>query len=168
MNDEYIYFEGANMKGNEKVLEVLNMMLADELTAINQYIVHAEMAADWGYEALHEVAEKRAIDEMKHAEMLIERILFLEGKPIVSELEGIHIGDKVEKQIANDQKSELDAIHAYNNAIKVAGENNDFGTREIFEKILQDEEAHLDVLEAQENQIEQMGIQLFLAEQLEE
>ncbi|NMC46562.1 MAG: bacterioferritin [Chloroflexi bacterium] len=156
------------MKGNEKVIETLNMMLADELTAINQYIVHGEMAADWGYAALHEVAEKRAIDEMKHAESLIERILFLEGKPIVTELKAIHIGEDVEKAIKNDTKSEAEAIAAYNKAINVAGEYNDYGTRELFEKILKDEEAHIDVLEAQSSQIEQMGIQVFLAEQLED
>jgi len=156
------------MKGNEKVLETLNMMLADELTAINQYIVHGEMAANWGYTALHEVDEKRAIDEMKHAEMLIERILFLEGTPIVSELKAIHIGEDVEKAINNDHKAEFDAIKAYNLAIKVAGDFDDFGTRELFEKILKDEEAHIDLLEAELDQIKQMGIQLFLAEQLEE
>jgi bacterioferritin len=156
------------MKGNEKVIETLNIMLADELTAINQYIVHGEMAADWGYAALHEVAEKRAIDEMKHAESLIERILFLEGKPIVTELKAIHIGEDVEKAIKNDTKSEAEAIAAYNKAINVAGEYNDYGTRELFEKILKDEEAHIDVLEAQSSQIEQMGIQVFLAELLED
>ncbi|NMB61212.1 MAG: bacterioferritin [Chloroflexi bacterium] len=156
------------MKGNEKVLETLNMMLAEELTAINQYIVHGEMAADWGYTALHEIDEKRAIDEMKHAEMLIERILFLEGTPIVSELRTIHIGENVEKAIDIDCKAEIDAIKEYNHAIKVAGEYDDFGTREIFEKILKDEERHLDVLEAQLDQIKQMGIQIFLAQQLEE
>jgi bacterioferritin len=155
------------MKGNEKVLETLNMMLADELTAINQYIVHGEMTSNWGYAALHEINEKRAIDEMKHAEMLIERILFLEGIPIVTELNTIHIGEDVEKQIKNDWKAEFDAIKAYNLAIKVAGEYDDFGTRELFEKILKDEEAHIDLLEAQSDQIKQMGIQIFLAEQLE-
>jgi len=155
------------MKGNEKVLETLNMMLADELTAINQYIVHGEMTSNWGYAALHEINEKRAIDEMKHAEMLIERILFLEGKPIVTELKSIHIGEDVENQIKNDWKAEFDAIKAYNLAIKVAGEYDDFGTRELFEKILMDEEAHIDLLEAQTDQIKQMGIQTFLAEQLE-
>ena len=155
------------MKGNAKVIETLNMMLADELTAINQYIVHGEMAADWGYTALHEIDEKRAIDEMKHAEMLIERILFLEGKPIVTELKAIHIGEDVQKAIKNDTQSEAEAIAAYNKAINVAGEYNDYGTRELFEKILKDEEAHIDVLEAQSSQIEQMGIQVFLAEQLE-
>lgn len=156
------------MKGNEKVIETLNKMLADELTAINQYIVHAEMAANWGYTALHEVDEKRAIDEMKHAEMLIERILFLEGTPIVTELKAIHIGENVEVQIKNDRAAEFDAINAYNAAIKVAGAFDDFGTRELFEKILKDEEAHIDLLEAQTDQIKQMGIQIFLAEQLED
>ena len=155
------------MKGNAKVIETLNMMLADELTAINQYIVHGEMAADWGYTALHEIDEKRAIDEMKHAEMLIERILFLEGKPIVTELKAIHIGEDVQKAIKNDMQAEAEAIAAYNKAINIAGEYNDYGTRELFEKILKDEEAHIDVLEAQSSQIEQMGIQVFLAEQLE-
>jgi len=156
------------MKGNEKVIETLNMMLADELTAINQYIVHGEMAANWGYAALHEVDEKRAIDEMKHAEMLIERILFLEGKPIVSQLKTISIGENVENQIKNDWQAEAGAIASYNKAIKVAGEHDDYGTRELFEKILKDEEAHIDLLEAQSDQIKQMGIQVFLAEQLEE
>ncbi len=156
------------MKGNVKVIETLNKMLADELTAVNQYIVHGEMASNWGYAALHEVDEKRAIDEMKHAEMLIERILFLEGQPIVTALNAIHIGADVEKQIANDWQAEFDAIKAYNAAIKVAGECDDYGTRELFEKILKDEEAHIDVLEAQSDQIKQMGIQVFLAEQLEE
>ncbi len=155
------------MKGNAKVIEILNMMLADELTAINQYIVHGEMAADWGYTALHEIDEKRAIDEMKHAEMLIGRILFLEGKPIVTELKAIHIGEDVQKAIKNDMQAEAEAIVAYNKAINVAGEYNDYGTRELFEKILKDEEAHIDILEAQSSQIEQMGIQVFLAEQLE-
>jgi len=156
------------MKGNEKVIETLNMMLADELTAINQYIVHGEMAANWGYTALHEIDEKRAIDEMKHAEMLIERILFLEGSPVVTELKSIHIGEDVEKQVQNDRKAEFDAIKAYNAAIKVAGEFDDFGTRELFEKILKDEEAHIDLLEAQLDQIKQMGIQIFLSEQMED
>jgi bacterioferritin len=156
------------MKGNAKVIETLNKMLADELTAINQYIVHGEMAANWGYAVLHEIDEKRAIDEMKHAEMLIERILFLEGTPIVTELKAIHIGEDVEAQIKNDRTAEFDAINAYNAAIKVAGEFDDFGTRELFEKILKDEEAHIDLLEAQGDQIKQMGIQIFLAEQLED
>jgi len=156
------------MKGNEKVIETLNHLLADELTAINQYMVHSEMAADWGYEALHEISEKRAIDEMKHAETLIGRILFLEGVPVVEKLNPIHIGKEVKGQIDNDRIAEQDAIKAYNAAIKLTGEFDDFGTREILEKILKDEEAHIDTRESQLSQIEQMGIQVFLAEQLED
>jgi bacterioferritin len=101
------------MKGNLKLIETLNSLLVDELTAINQYIVHAEMCEDWGYTKLHESFEKRAIVEMKHAEKLIGRILFLEGTPIVTELNKIHIGDNVPKQLENDHKAEEEAIAAY-------------------------------------------------------
>src|SRR5512146_831040 len=110
------------MKGNPKLIETLNSLLADELTAINQYMVHSEMAANWGYGKLHEHFEKRAIDEMKHAEKLIGRILFLEGIPIVSSLNKIHIGSDVPKQLASDHEAEEGAIKAYNESIKVAGE----------------------------------------------
>jgi len=156
------------MKGNEKILAKLNDLLSDELTAINQYMVHSEMAADWGYEKLHGVIEKRAIDEMKHAEMLIGRILFLEGTPIVSNLKAIHIGDIVEKQISNDWQAEVDAIKSYNEGIKLANEVLDNGTKELLDGILKDEEAHIDLIESQKDQIEQIGIQLFLSKQLEE
>lgn len=156
------------MKGNEKILAKLNDLLSDELTVINQYMVHSEMAADWGYEKLHGVIEKRAIDEMKHAEMLIGRILFLEGTPIVSNLKAIHIGDIVEKQISNDWQAEVDAIKSYNEGIKLANEVLDNGTKELLDGILKDEEAHIDLIESQKDQIEQIGIQLFLSKQLEE
>jgi len=155
------------MKGNDKILETLNDLLADELTAINQYMVHSEMCADWGYQKLHEAIEKRAIDEMKHAERLIGRILFLEGTPIVSELKPIHIGAKVDQQHKNDLAGELDAIKAYNSGIRLAVEVGDNGTRELLESILKDEEEHTDWLEAQLEQIEQMGIQNYLVEQLD-
>jgi bacterioferritin len=154
------------MKGNEKVLECLNELLADELTAINQYMVHSEMCADWGYEELHEAIEKRAIDEMRHAEKLIGRILFLEGKPIVSKLLEMHIGGDVETQIKNDWSAEEGAVKAYNEGIKLAVELADNGTRALLESILGDEEDHIDWLEAQLDQIEQMGIQNYLVEQL--
>jgi bacterioferritin len=154
------------MKGNPKIIETLNMLLADELTAVNQYIVHSEMCANWGYDKLHEAIEKRAIDEMKHAEMHIARLLFLEGIPIVSNLNPMHIGDSVEKQHSNDLTAELEAIKAYNDAIKLAVEVGDNGTREMLESILKDEEEHLDWLEAQLDQIKQMGIQNYLTEQL--
>jgi bacterioferritin len=154
------------MKGNEKVIALLNDLLADELTAINQYIVHSEMCADWGYDKLHEADEKRAIQEMKHAETLIGRLLFLEGVPIVSNLKKIHIGADVAAQHHNDLEAEYDAVKAYNNGIRLTSEVGDNGTREILEDILEDEEAHVDWLEAQLGQIEQMGIQNYLVEQL--
>jgi len=156
------------MKGNDKILAVLNEQLADELTAINQYIVQSEMCADWGYEKLHEAIEKRAIDEMKHAEKLIARILFLEGTPMVSKLNEIQIGSTVDKQHKNDHAAEEMAIKAYNAGIKLAVEVGDNGTRDLFEEILEDEEGHIDWIEAQLDQIEQMGLQVYLAEQLEE
>jgi len=150
------------MKGNTKLLEVLNSLLADELAAINQYIVHAEMCADWGYEKLHEHFEKRSMDEMKHAEKLIERLLFLEGIPIVSKLSNIHIGSDVTKQLEYDRVSEMDAIKAYNDAIALAGEVRDFATREVLEKILQDEDRHVNGIEELQGQIEHMTLPIFL------
>ena len=155
------------MKGNEKILETLNGLLADELTAINQYMVQSEMCADWGYEKLHEAIEKRAIDEMKHAEKLIGRILFLEGRPIVSNLNKINIGATVDVQHKNDQAAEEMAIKAYNDSIKLAVEVGDNGTRDLLEEILEDEEEHIDWIESQLDQIEQMGLQVYLGEQLE-
>ncbi len=154
------------MKGNEQVLAKLNFFLADELTAISQYMVHSEMCANWGYDNLHKAAEKRAIDEMKHAEKLIGRILFLEGKPIVSELNPLHIGETVEDQLCNDLEAEAGAIKAYNEAIRLFFELGDGGSRELIEANLHDEEEHLDWLEAQLDQIKQMGLQNYLQAQL--
>ncbi len=154
------------MKGNEKLLSVLNALLADELTAINQYMVHSEMCDDWGYEKLHKHFEKRAIDEMKHAEKLIGRILFLEGTPIVSSLNKITIGDNVAKQLENDRLAETDAISAYNNAIVVAAEVKDYATRDLLQEILNDEDAHMDSIEGLQSQIEQMTLQVFLTTQV--
>jgi bacterioferritin len=154
------------MKGNDKVIERLNARLADELTAISQYMVHSEMCANWGYEKLHEAVEKRAIDEMKHAEKLIGRIFFLEGLPIVSELNQMNIGADVEAQIKNDWQAEHDAIQEYNADIRMTAEYGDNGTRELLKSILMDEEAHIDWIEAQLDQIKQMGIQNYLGEQI--
>jgi len=154
------------MKGNAKIIAILNDFLSDELTAINQYIVHSEMCANWGYEKLHDAAEKRAIDEMKHAEKLIGRILFLEGKPTVSKLNKINIGPDVEKMHKNDWKAEETAIKDYNADIRLAVELGDNGTRELLESILTDEEKHIDWIEAQLDQINQMGIQNYLVEQM--
>jgi len=154
------------MKGNERILETLNALLADELTAISQYMVHSEMCANWGYDKLHKDIEKRAIDEMKHAEKLIGRILFLEGKPIVSDLNKMHIGPDVEKQIKNDWEAEDGAIRAYNEGIRLCVELGDNGTRESLEAILKDEEVHIDWLEEQLDQVRQMGIQIYLGQQI--
>lgn len=152
------------MKGQAKVIETLNMLLADELTAINQYMVHSEMCAGWRYTELHEEIEKRAITEMRHAEMLIGRILFLEGLPIVNQLNPLHIGAAVEGQLDNDKAAEEGAIKGYNNGIRVCTELGDSGTRTLLEKILANEEEHLDWIEAQKDQISQMGIQVYLVE----
>lgn len=153
------------MKGNELIIQSLNDLLADELTAINQYIVHAEMDDNWGYKELADVVEKRAITEMKHAEKHIARIIFLEGKPTVSKPNKINIGADVQTQLQNDHEAEFGAITAYNRAIKQAAELGDNGTREMLEGILKDEEEHIDWIEAQLDQIAQMGIQIYLVEQ---
>ncbi len=153
------------MKGNEKVLEKLNQLLVEELTAINQYIVHAEMCENWGYSKLHESVYKRSITEMKHAGKLIERILFLEGKPIVSQLNRINIGGEVPSQLANDIATEYDAVKSYNQAIAICIEAADNATKDILEEILQDEDGHVDDIETFQTQIEQMGLERFLATQ---
>ena len=154
------------MKGNEKIIGKLNFLLADELTAVSQYMVQAEMCANWGYKHLSETIEKRAIEEMKHAEKHIERIIFLEEKPIVSELNKLHIGETVEAFHQNDWDAENGAILAYNEGIKLATEMGDNGTREMLESILRDEENHIDWIEAQFDQIKQMGVQVYLSEQI--
>jgi len=155
------------MKGNEKVIAILNGFLSDELTAINQYIVHSEMCANWGYDKLHGKVEKRAIEEMKHAEKIIARILFLEGIPVVSNLKKINIGASVDAQLKNDLAAEAEAIKAYNDGIRLCLELGDNGTRELIDANLHDEEEHLDWLEAQLDQIAQMGLQNYLLGQAE-
>ena len=154
------------MKGNDKLLATLNSLLSDELTAINQYMVHSEMCAGWGYAKLHHHFEKRAVDEMKHAEKLIGRILFLEGIPVVSQLGKVTIGADVAAQLANDHGAEADAIRAYNDAIVQAGEIKDFATRELLAEILKDEDRHMDGIEELQDQIKQMTLQVFLGTQI--
>ncbi|MEJ5314958.1 MULTISPECIES: bacterioferritin [Anaerolinea] len=156
------------MKGKENVLKTLNALLADELTAINQYILHSEMCANWGYERLHEAIEKRAIEEMKHAEKLIARILFLEGMPVVSQLNPMHIGATVQEMLEKDHQAEAEAISAYNQAVRLCVEEGDNGSRTLLEGILSDEENHIDWLEAQMDQIRQMGLENYLSQQLED
>lgn len=154
------------MKGNPKLIDALNSLLADELTAINQYMVHSEMSANWGYGKLHQHFEKRAITEMKHAEKLIGRIIFLEGIPIVSRLKDIHIGSDIPKQLEYDHAAEEGAIKAYNAAIQLAGEVADFATREILEDILNDEDQHIDGIEELQDQIRHMTLPVFLTTQV--
>jgi bacterioferritin len=153
------------MKGNDKLLTVLDQLLADELTAVNQYMVHSEMCANWGYEKLHMAVRKQAMDEMHHAEWLIERTLFLEGMPTVSRLNPMNIGKTVEEMINNDNKDELDAVHSYNEAIALARSVNDQGTLALFSKILKMEEGHVDWASIQQSQIDQMGMEHYLANQ---
>jgi len=154
------------MKGNEKIIEHLNARLAEELTAVNQYMVHAEMCGNWKYKRLDETIQKRAIAEMKHAEKLIARILFLEGLPIVSDLNQIYIGAEVPKMHEYDRGAEEVAIRGYNETIRLAVEVGDNNTRELIESILKDEEDHIDWIEAQLDQIKQIGLQNYLAEQI--
>jgi bacterioferritin len=154
------------MKGNDRLITTLNALLADELTAINQYMVHSEMCDNWGYEKLHKYFEKRSIEEMKHAERLIARVLFLEGRPVVSTLNKISIGAEVPKMLENDHAAEAGAIKAYNEGIKLAGEVNDFATREILEQILGDEDRHIDEIEELQDQIGHMTLPIFLTTQV--
>ncbi len=151
------------MKGNAKLIEGLNSLLADELTAINQYMVHAEMNENWGYSRLRDHFRKRSIDEMRHAEKLIERIIFLEGLPIVSEYGKISVGPDVPRQLENDHGAEGRAIKSYNEVIRQSGEIGDFATREILESILRDEDRHIDGIEELQDQITHMGIPVFLS-----
>jgi bacterioferritin len=155
------------MKGKEKIIEKLNFLLSDELTAINQYMVHSEMCDNWGYERLHKKIEERAIQEMKHAEKLIARILFLEGRPIVSNLNKINIGAEVPAQHQNDWTAEDGAIKNYNEGIRLCLELGDNGSRELMDSILKDEEDHIDWIEAQLDEIKQMGVQNYLVEQID-
>ena len=153
------------MQGNDKVLAALNQLLADELTAISQYMVHSEMCDNWGYDKLHQAIEHQARDEMHHAERLIPRILSLEGPPVVSTLNPIRIGQTVLAIVSNDQEDELGAIRAYNSAIGLAHEVADQATADLLLKILKMEEGHEDWGEVQRAQIEQMGIENYLTNQ---
>ena len=153
------------MKGNEKLLTVLNQLLSDELTAINQYMVHSEMCDNWGYDRLHQAIEKQAVAEMHHAESLIQRIIFLEGTPIVSKLNPLKIGKTVPEMIANDQEFELAAIRAYNEGIALAHEVGDQASVDLLIHILKMEEDHEDWAEMQRDQIGQMGLENYLTNQ---
>ena len=155
------------MKSNDKLLAVLNQLLADELTAISQYMVHSEMCDHWGYAKLHKAIEKQAVDEMHHAEWLIQRIIFLEGAPLVSKLNPIQLGKTIPDIIGNDRDAEQAAVRAYNAGIRLAGEVDDQATGDLLTNILKMEEGHVDWAEKQRAQIEQMGLESYLSIQAE-
>jgi len=149
------------MKGNADIIEMLNEALSEELTAINQYFLHAEMCENWGYKRQSAASKKQALDEMKHAEDLIERILFLEGKPNMSKYQMLTIGQTVPEMIENDLKLEHNAVILYNRIIEAAIKKNDQGTAELLKKILKDEESHVDSLEEMQDKIRDMGVQIY-------
>ena len=153
------------MQGHPQVIETLNALLAAELTATNQYVVHQAMATNWGYARYAQYVMARAKVEMRHADALIDRVLFLNGAPRVQDLNVVTIGESVDVQLRLDAASETDAISQYRAAIRLCLEVADDGTRTLLESILKDEEQHLNDIEAQQAQIQQMGLQQFLSEQ---
>jgi bacterioferritin len=156
------------MRGNPKVIAELNAALKEELTAISQYFLHAEMCENWKYEKLAKFIKKQSIDEMKHAEILMERILFLDGTPSLTELLQIKVGQNVKEQIENDLKLELKAVTMYNHSIQIARDEGDNASRDLFERLLKDEESHADWLEAQLHQIAEIGYERYLSQQIRE
>ena len=154
------------MRGNDTVLAKLNEALREELSAINQYFIHAEMCHNWGYHRLGSYIRKQSIDEMKHAEQLIERILFLDGTPKMEYLE-LKVGGNVRAQIEADLKLEVNAVAMYNKAVQASREAGDDQSGELFSKLLKDEEEHVDWLEAQLHQIKEMGYERYLTLQVE-
>ena len=154
------------MKGNEKVVAFLNEVLKAELTAINQYFLHAEMCANWGYKKLAAFTRKESIEEMQHAEKLMERILYLDGTPTMHELFPLRIGKTVKEQIENDLQLEYEAVPRLNRGIELATSVGDNGSRDLLLKILTDEEHHVDYLEAQLHIIKEVGIENYLAQQI--
>jgi bacterioferritin len=155
------------MKGNPKVIAVLNDALKEELTAINQYFLHSEMCENWHYKKLGSFIKKQSIEEMKHAEELIERILFLDGVPNMTELMQLTIGKNVKGQLEADLKLEIAAVAMYNRAVEISRQENDNASRELFERLLKDEEQHVDWLEAQLYQIDEMGYERYLSQQVD-
>jgi len=155
------------MKGSPQVIDELNRALREELTAINQYFLHAEMCENWGYDRLSDYIKKQSIGEMKHAEALIERILFLDGTPNMAPLE-LTVGKTVKDMLQSDLDLELDAVKMYNEAIRMAVEHKDNGSRDLFQTLLDDEEHHVDWLEAQMHQIHELGYERYLTMQMGE
>ena len=156
------------MKGNPEVIAALNQALKEELTAINQYFLHAEMCENWHYDRLGSYIKKQSIDEMKHAEAIIERILFLDATPILTELMQLTVGKNVKEQLQSDLKLEVNAVAMYNRFVALSRDNADNASRELFERLLKDEEQHVDWLEAQIFQIEEIGYERYLSQQVRE
>jgi len=156
------------MKGNPKVIAELNRALKEELTAINQYFLHSEMCENWKYDKLGDFIKKQSIDEMKHAEALIERILFLDGTPTLNEAMILNIGANVREQLEGDLKLEIGAVGMYNDAVRIARDEGDNASSELFERLLKDEESHVDWLEAQLHQIQEIGYERYLSQQIRE
>jgi bacterioferritin len=156
------------MKGNKKVVDVLNQVLRKELTGINQYFIHAKMCENWGYDRLRALIRKESIEEMQHADRIIERILFLEGTPNLSSYDKITVGAEVKQQLDNDLALEVAALAVLRDGIKTCVEAADDASRELLEHILVDEEEHVDWIETQLHQIEEVGYQNYLAQQIKE
>ena len=156
------------MQGNPKVIAELNSALKEELTAISQYFLHAEMCENWKYDKLGSFIKKQSIDEMKHAEALIERILFLDGAPNLTELLQLSVGGSVKEQLENDLRLEINAVAMYNKSIQIARDEGDNASRELFDRLLKDEESHVDWLEAQLHQIKELGYKRYLSQQIRE
>jgi bacterioferritin len=156
------------MRGNPTVIAALNEALKEELTAISQYFLHAEMCENWRYQKLGEFIKKQSIDEMKHAEELIERILFLDATPNMTELMHLNVGQTVREQLESDLQLEVNAVAMYNRAVATARENNDDVSRDLFARLLKDEEEHVDWLEAQLHQIKEIGYERYLSQQIRE
>jgi bacterioferritin len=154
------------MKGNPDVIAALNEALKEELTAINQYFLHAEMCENWHYDRLGDYIKKQSIDEMKHAEVLIERILFLDGSPSLTDLMQLTVGKNVREQLQSDLKLEVNAVAMYNRFVALSREKGDNASSELFERLLKDEEQHVDWLEAQLFQIEEIGYERYLSQQV--
>ena len=156
------------MQGQPKIIELLNSVLRKELTGVNQYFVHAKMCENWGYQALAKVNRDEAMDEMKHAEKIIDRILFLDGTPNMSSYDRIMIGDNVKQQLESDLALEMAALQVLGPGVKLCLELGDTGSRELLEHIIVDEEQHVDLIEAQVHKIDELGYENYLAEQIYE
>jgi len=154
------------MKGKANVIEVLQKSLGEELQAISQYFLHSEMQSNWGYKRLHAEIKKQAIGEMKHAEALIERIIFLEGIPNLNEFPKLRIGKTVEQQLQNDLELEKNAVEEYNKYVALARKEGDNGSADLLEVLLKDEEGHVDFLETQLGMIKQLGLETYLSQQM--